>query len=239
MGEADVLLTLFSKNRGKLRVIAKGARKASSRKAGHISQFTESEMLLAQGRNLDIVTQAQVLTSHRMLREDLERLTHASHLAELVDGFTVEEDPHEGLYILLKQALEWVAVDKDAQLATRHFEVFFLELVGYRPLFFQCAECEQELEPQDQYLSAEQGGVICPKCRGMHQHSIPISLASLKVLRFLQLQEHDQVMRLRVSESLHMELEQVMRYLIQHHLERAMKSSKFLKRLRSEGLGSK
>src|SRR5512146_516604 len=84
MGEADRLLTVFTRDRGKLSLLAKGVRKPASRKAGHIEPFTYVELLVARGQNLDLVTQAETREAHRRLREDLWRSTWAYHVAELV-----------------------------------------------------------------------------------------------------------------------------------------------------------
>lgn len=72
-GEADRLLTLLTPRSGKMRVMAKGARKTSSRKAGHVELFTRVTLMLARGRLFDIVTQAEAIETHRALREDLQR----------------------------------------------------------------------------------------------------------------------------------------------------------------------
>src|SRR5687768_2124065 len=79
-GEADRLLTLFTARYGKRRVIAKGARKTTSRRAGHIELFNRVELQLATGRNLDIVTDAQIVDPYKQLHEDLPRLSHAYYI---------------------------------------------------------------------------------------------------------------------------------------------------------------
>ncbi len=104
-GEADRILTLFTPERGKLRVIAKGARKITSRKGGHIELFTYSNLLIAKGRNFDIVTQAETIQSFRKLREDLSRITYAYYIAELVDLFTQENEANAAPIVHLRQTL--------------------------------------------------------------------------------------------------------------------------------------
>ena len=84
-GEADRLLTLFSADRGKTRAIAKGARKPQSRKTGHVELFMRSKFLIAEGRDLDIVTQAEMVEAYAPLRDDLVRATYASYAVELLD----------------------------------------------------------------------------------------------------------------------------------------------------------
>src|SRR5687768_9809563 len=81
-GEADRLLTLFSRELGKIKAIAKGARKPQSRKTGHVELFMRTQFLIAQGRDLDIITQAEMVEGYQALREDLVRTTYASYAVE-------------------------------------------------------------------------------------------------------------------------------------------------------------
>lgn len=234
LGEADRLLTLFTPEYGKIQAIAKGARKPQSRKAGHIESFMRSKMLFARGRNLDLVTQAEMVEAYRPLREDLVRVTYASHAVELLDRFTAENDAHPDLYHLLCDALGWLAETRDLLLTTRYYELRLLGLVGFRPQLFQCVSCQAPVEAQDQAFSAELGGVLCPDCQRLDLQAQPISLGALKVLRYLQTRPYNAVRVLRVRRPLHDELENIMLRYIQHQLERRLQSVDFLRRLRRE-----
>jgi DNA repair protein RecO (recombination protein O) len=161
-GEADRLLTLYTPGLGKLRAIAKGIRRPTSRKSGHLELFTHSQLLIAKGRNLDIITQAETITAFKPLRHDLLRLTYAYYVAELVDRFAEEGVDNRPLYDLLLATLGRLAEDPDPVLATRFFEVRMLGLMGYQPQLFHCVECRAPLTPEDQYFDAEAGGVLCP-----------------------------------------------------------------------------
>jgi DNA repair protein RecO (recombination protein O) len=186
-GEADRLLTLYTPDLGKLRAIAKGARKPSSRKSGHVELFTHSAMLIAKGRHLDIVTQADTLDAFAPLRSNLDRLGFAYYLAELVDQFSVEGDSasrgefhapadpdgtpmeaaveNQPLFDLLFHSLHWLGDDAtDPALLARYFELHLLQFVGYRPQLTKCINCGKPLEPIDNFFSAEAGGVIDPTC---------------------------------------------------------------------------
>ena len=105
-GEADRLVWLFSREQGKLRAIAKGARKPRSRKAGHLEPFTRVSLQVARGRDLPIITQAETLEAYLPLRDDLLRTTYAAYAVELLDRFTYEEGEHQGLYRLLTETLD-------------------------------------------------------------------------------------------------------------------------------------
>ena len=119
-GEADRLLTLYSREYGKIKAIAKGARKPQSRKTGHVELFMRSRFFIAKGRNLDIITQAEVIDPYAALREDMVRTTYASYAVELLDRFTVEEDKHVGIYDLLVNALGWLGTAEDVMLVARY-----------------------------------------------------------------------------------------------------------------------
>ena len=251
-GEADRLLTLYTPDLGKIRAIAKGARKPSSRKSGHVELFTHSALLLAKGRNLDIVTQADTLDAFLPLRENLERLGFAYYLAELVDRFAEEGDPsaraerddgaveNQPLFDLLLHSLAWLGEDAtEPALLARFFELRLLMYVGYRPQLFKCVICGKLLEPIANYFSADAGGVIDPDCVGqremMYEHARdvqPISLNALKVLRYLQTRGWESVRTLRLSADAHAEVEALMQRYIAHHLERNLKSVEFLKTLK-------
>src|SRR3954470_12490508 len=127
LGEADKILTIFTPNFGKLRVVAKGVRKVSSRLAGHVELFTRSQMLLARGRNLDIVTQSQLVDAYRPLHDDLSRLAHASYTAELLDRLTPDDQELYPVYKLAVETLQLLSTDSHPDRVLRWFE---LQLLG-------------------------------------------------------------------------------------------------------------
>jgi len=233
-GEADRLLTLYSREFGKIKAIAKGARKPQSRKTGHVELFMRSKFLLARGRDLDIVTQAEMMDGHAALREDLVRTTYASYAVELLDRFTVEEDQHLGVYDLLLEVLAWFAGGDDVMLAARFYELRLLALAGFRPQLFHCVNCNESIEEQDQFFSAELGGLLCPNCYEADRRARPVTAVVVKVLRYLQTRSWQTVYVLRLKPSLQHELEGIMHYYLTYILERNLKSVDFLHRLRRE-----
>lgn len=100
-GEADRLLTVFSKHYGKLRVIAKGIRRPTSRKKSSLELFSHTRLFLAKGRNLDIITDAEVKSSFLGWRKDLTKVGVAYHLAELVTRLSPERQEHREVFDLL------------------------------------------------------------------------------------------------------------------------------------------
>ncbi len=235
-GEADRLLTLFSREKGKIKAIAKGARKPQSRKTGHVELFMRSTFFVAVGRDLGIVTQAETVEAHAPLRHDLVRATYAAYYVELLDRFVGEEDPHAGVYQLLSDGLVWLTEMETAELplAARYYELRLLSLTGFQPRLFHCVACTSPIAEQDQFFSAELGGLLCPDCYEADRNAKPVTAVVVKVMRYLQSRPWATVKVLRLQRPLHSQLEVIMHYYLTYILERNLKSVDFLYRLRRE-----
>jgi DNA repair protein RecO (recombination protein O) len=229
------MLTLYSREFGKIRALAKGARKPRTRKTGHVELFMRTNFLFARGRNIDIVTQAELVDAYPSLREDLVRTTYAAYAAELLDKLTAEADRDLRKYNLLSDALGWFAESDNLLLAARFYELRLLSLAGYQPQLFRCVSGGEPIEEQDQFYSAELGGLLCPEEQHLDRRAQPITAPAVKVLRYLQTHSWDTVRVLHLQRKLHAELETVMHYNLRHILERNLKSVDFLNRLRGEG----
>ncbi len=234
-GEADRLLTVFTRQLGKVRVIAKGVRKAKSRKAGHVQPFSRAQMQLARGRDLWILTQAEASEVYPALRGDLVLLGYASYVIELLDRFTYEEGEHRALFDLLTRTLTRLNRGDPPEFAVRYYEMRLLDQVGFRPRLFACAQCGAEIQPEDQYFSASQGGVLCPRCGIDESQSRPIHVDALKYLRHFQRSSYSEARRAQIPPAVAGEMEALMQYYLTYNLERGLNSAAFLRRMRAEG----
>jgi DNA repair protein RecO (recombination protein O) len=232
LGEADKILTIYTPNMGKIRAVAKGVRRPKSKLGGHVETLTRSSMMLASGRNLDIITQSQTLDSYLPLRNDLLRTSCALYAAELVDRFTEEHVGNYPIYRLLLNTIEQIAETDNVDLLLRYFEIQMLGYLGYKPQLQTCVSCREALEPQENYFSASGGGVLCPSCRATEPRVRPLSLNALKVLRLFQDSDYGQASSVRLSPGLAKELEIVLREYTRYLLEREVKSAEFLDQLK-------
>ena len=231
LGEADRILTLFTPQLGKLSAVARGVRRPGSKTGGHLELLNRVRVTLAQGRTLDVVTDAQAQQTFAGLRMRLPTISHAMYLAELVDSFSIERSPNVQVYRLLLESLTLLDAGRGGPLMLRHFELSLLEHSGYRPELFRCVECGEELRPADHAFSADLGGVVCPGCRPAADGGplTPVSLAAMKVLRHLQ-----RTPRLVSSDSLRVaprtagELERLCHTYARHILDRELKSAAFV-----------
>jgi DNA repair protein RecO (recombination protein O) len=233
-GEADRLLVLFTLEMGKVRAIGKGVRKPRSRKAGHLEPFSRVHLLLARGRDLLIVTQAEMIEAYLPLRENLLLPTYANYVVELLDRFSFEEGENRALYRLLVETLERLSSDFDPDLVVRYYEMRLLDLTGFRPELFHCVSCGEEIQPQDQYFSAEHGGVLCPKCGKGVQGARPVSMDALRYLRHFQRSTFTEAARAHLNPLLKREVEDLMQHYLTYLLERALNTPAFLRRVRAD-----
>ncbi len=231
-GEADRLLWLFTRESGKVKAVAKGVRKLRSRKAGHLEPLTRSNLLLARGRDILLVTQAETVEPYTPLREDLKLWEYANHIIELLDRFTYEEGENRALYRLLVDMLGRLAREPQPELVVHYYEVRLLDLVGYRPQLFHCANCGKEILAEDQFFSAEHGGVLCPSCGSETKGARPITMAALKYLRHFQRSSYAEASRARIPFNVMREIEGLMEHYLSYLLERGLNSMAFIRQMR-------
>jgi DNA repair protein RecO (recombination protein O) len=233
-GEADRLLALFTREAGKLRAVAKGARKMRSRKAGHLEPFTRVKLLLAHGRDFWIVTQAETVDAFLPLREDLLRTAYGSYVLEIIDRFTFDEGENRSLYQLLVDTLERVTTLPDPYIAIRYYEIRLLDQVGFRPQLFQCVNCGKMIKAEDQFFSFLQGGVVCPSCGEHLQTARRVSMEALRYLRHLQRSSFTEAQRADPPPAVRAEMESLLHDYLTFLLERKLNSPEFLDEIRQK-----
>ncbi len=234
LGEADKILTLYTPHSGKIQAVAKGVRRPKSKLAGHLELLTHSQIWLARGRNLDTVTGAQTITSFLPLKSDLWLTSCALYITELANQFTADHIENSPLFKLLLETLEHLCEDSDKELVLRYYEINMLSQVGYRPQLEHCVLCNQALMPTTNSFSSAAGGMLCSNCAQSEFSTRPLSVNTLKVLRFLQNNDWTVSNRLKVDQTLSRGLEAVMKDYLRYLLEREVKSAAWLDTLREQ-----
>jgi DNA repair protein RecO (recombination protein O) len=179
LGEADRIVVLATAGHGKVRAVAKGVRKTRSRLGGRLEPLTNVSLLLYEGRELDIVSQVETIDHFRPIREDLERMTDAMALLEVVDQVAQERQANPRLYQMLVGALR-VLAERRAPLLVPAFFWKLLSLEGAHPLLGQCARCGLPGEQVDLVaFDLTEGGALCRSCR----RGLPMSAVALALIR--------------------------------------------------------
>ncbi len=234
LGEADRILTLYTPQLGKIKAVAKGVRRPRSKMAGHLELLTHSLVSLARGRNLDIITGSQTINSFLPLKTDLELSACALYIIELTDQFTAEHIENDSLFQLLLETMLNLCQSADREVTLHYFELHLLQAVGYRPQLQQCVSCRSTLQPVVNSFSSSAGGVLCPNCYQSQSLTYPLSVNTLKVLRFLQNNDYNTASRLKLDPKISHEVEGVIRGYLKYLLEREVKSAAWLDTLRDQ-----
>lgn len=232
--ESDRLLTLLTPSYGKISAIAKGARKPASRKTGHVELFMKSDVLIAKGRNLDILTQAEMLEPYLVIRESLERGAYANYAAELLDKFTLDDDDigAQRLFTLLDDTFARLCTDDDPRRVIRYYELHLLNEVGFRPELERCVITQDAIQPIDQFFSFDGGGVVSPEGALHTAGLLKIDMPTLKLLRVFQRSTYEQISQLQLDETLHGNAERIMLGYLTYMLESRLQSIAFIRRIR-------
>jgi DNA repair protein RecO (recombination protein O) len=178
LGEADRIVVLITSGHGKVRAVAKGVRRTKSRFGGRLEPLSHVELLLYEGRELDIVTQAEIIEPWRLLHEDLNRVAQGLAMAEATEQVAQEREPSEPLYRMLVGALRILA-ERSSPLVVGAFYWKLLSLDGAGPVLDFCASCGSSppAVPLVAFDIAE-GGALCRLCR----RGQPVSPGALELL---------------------------------------------------------
>ena len=240
IGEADRVLNLLSPDYGQIRAVAKGVRRPSGRLTGHVELLNRVRVSVAEGRNLDVITEAEGLDAYPRLRQDLTRVSAAMYLAELSDGLAMPEghnppDAHGvGVYRLLVETLTRLDTGGPVDRLVPYFQMSVLSLSGLAPELSVCVECGRRLERRDHTYCAGAGGIACPACiTGAPGPFLSVTVNAVKVLRYYQAHPMGEALELDVPTGMMTAVRKVLDAHLRHHLDREIKSARFLDTVQS------
>jgi DNA repair protein RecO (recombination protein O) len=216
LGEADRIVVLLTEGRGKVRAVAKGVRKTKSRFGSRLEPTSHVSLLMYEGRDLDVVNQAESIDHHRQVRDDLSRLGKATVILEAVDQVAQEREPSSILYRMLVGALRSLD-EHDSPLLVASFSWKLLAAEGVAPIIDACARCGEGTPLVAFDLT--QGGVLCRACRS----GSPISEEALALLRRILGGDLTRVLA-EAPDPATRELEQLATSAVEAHLERRLRS---------------
>lgn len=216
LGEADRIVVLLTDAHGKVRAVARGVRKTKSRFGGRLEPLSHVSLLLYQGRDLDVVSQAETIDHFRPLHDDLSRLTRGIALLEAVDQVAQEREPNPRLYRMLLGALRTLATS-NSPLLVGAFYWKLLAAEGLQPELDACVNCGNP-EPLVAF-DLDQGGVLCRTCR----RGVAVSPEAIGLLRRLFGGDLVAVLAEPVSPATH-EVDVLAVGAMEHHIERRLRA---------------
>ena len=220
LGESDRIVNLLTERHGKVRAVVKGVRKTKSRFGARLEPMVHCSLLFYEGRELDIVTQAEVVEFFRPVREDLSRLAKAASLLEATDQLCQERHANARLFAMLLGGLRALSAH-DAPLLVPAFFLKLLSTEGFHPLLDECASCG------DRYgltaFDLAQGGVLCGSCSSGSGDAVALSAPALDLIRRVLGGDLGGALSTPAGPDV-AEVERLATRAMEHHLERRLRS---------------
>ena len=232
--EADKIVTIYTKNYGKITAIAKGVRKTKSKFGSSLEILTYSMFLFYKGRNIDIVSQVEILESFFTASKEVIKFAFAANCVEIVNKLTEEREINIGLFNLLKETLHCLRKTNDPKLLTLSFKWQTMSLLGYRPALSQCCRCNKSVKDQKEMcFNIREGGLVCNNCIAEDKvECINVSLYFVKLLRKILITHLSTISNATIPDTKMKELEKITNIYVSYHSEKSFKTDEFLKSLK-------
>lgn len=208
-GEADRLFSIFTKDFGRLNILAKGERKIASKLRSGLRLFSLSEIEFIQGKSYKTLTDAISLRIFKNISRNLGSLKVARMISDATARMTSMEQPDLIIWNLLIETfsrLNQLSNSLQLSILYNYFIWNLLAVSGYRPELFKCLLCSKKIRPDKIYFSAIEGGTVCPACKAKSPHPIEVSQDAVKIIRFFLSNSLDTALKLRAGRGLFKEL---------------------------------
>ncbi len=228
-GETHKIVTLFTRERGKIAVMARGAKKPKSRMAAISQPFVYASYLVQMGSSMGTLHQGEVIQSLRSIREDLIKTAYASYIAELTDKLIEQNEPDPFMYQQLLQTFTWMHEDKDLDILLLMYELKMFKKGGFAPHIQSCVSCGKE---EDAFsFSIKEGGLLCSRCRYMDHDAMMLQPNLIKLLRICLEVDVTRVGNISVKQENKDRLKQLTDLYYDQYGGYFLKSKRFLKQL--------
>ena len=228
LGEKDRILTVYTRELGKVSCVAKGSRRPGSKLGGASEPFTYSKMFLSRGRDLDILTQADIKESFPNVKADVRTVAYGVYMLELVSHFVDKRQPNPDLFDTLLSSMYVLESGTDPEIATRHFELNVVSILGYEPHFDACVRCAKQIGRQKVAFSPSLGGIVCANCGVAPNDAIWVHGAAASYVRALLRAEPQTLKDMKIPKPARRDLARILKWHIRYRLERELKSAEFV-----------
>lgn len=227
LGETDRILNLLSQGRGKVRAVAKGIRRPGSKFGGRLEPYSHVDLQLYEGRNLDIVTQAELIAPHARVREDYGLSASAATMAELADLAAQEGERDNSLFLLVRAGLQALdAEPRDPSVFVDAFLLRFAGVAGFPVVTSVCARCRAA--GPHRFLSVSGGGALCSSCAPRGTKAV--SDGAMELVGLLAGRQWTALARIGASAEDRATAASYARAYVEHHLDRRMRSYELVPR---------
>jgi DNA repair protein RecO (recombination protein O) len=225
-GETNKIVTLYTREWGKIGVMARGAKKPNSRLSSITQLFTHGYFLVQRGSGLGTVQQGETITSLRSIGEDIFLTAYASYIVELTDKCTEEKKPNPFHFELLFQTLNYLNEGYDPDVMMNIYEMKMLNVMGLYPVLNQCSVCGST----DGHFSfsIREGGFICHRCLNKDPYHFKLSPAAVKLLRVFYFFDLSRLGNISIKDETKAELKKIITAYYEEYSGLHLKTKKFL-----------
>jgi DNA repair protein RecO (recombination protein O) len=234
-GESDKILTFFTKDFGKLKGIAKGARRSRKRFQNALGLFSHLRLIFfdKEGMGLVRAESCDILHSFPKIKEDLKKILYGNYYLELANEMAGEREENREAFLLLLSFLSDLEEMEPQEEQLRLFEIRMLSLFGYRPNMGRCDLCKKDWEDLKEvsavFFSLEKGAMLCERCSKTRNNLIPLSLGTARLIEKISQLELSKIQRLRFTFQALSESRELLPKFISYQLGKELKSLKALK----------
>lgn len=228
-GETNKIVTIFTRELGKIGVMARGAKKPSSRLSSISQLFTYGYFLVQTGKGLGTLQQGESISSMKHIKSDIIVTAYASFVVELMDKGVDEKNSNPYLFELLYQTLNYMNEGMDVEILTMIFELKMLQVIGLYPHLSSCVSCGQTEGVFS--FSVQEGGFLCQDCSGKDRNRQQISPATVRLLRLFYTFDLNRLGNISVKDETKVELKTVITRFYEEYSGLMLKSKRFLTQL--------
>jgi DNA repair protein RecO (recombination protein O) len=225
-GETNKIVTFFTREWGKVATMARGAKKPSSRLSAVTQPFTHGYYLIQRSRGVGVLHQGDIIDSMRTIREDIFTAAYASYIVEMTDKVTEEQQRNPYLFELLLQTLQYMNEGLDLEILACIYEMKMLSVMGIPPKLDHCAVCGRT-EGKFSF-SIKEAGFLCHRCEQTDPYRIPLSAASVRLLRLFYYIDLSRLGTISVKEETKKELRAVLSSYYDEYSGLSLKTKRFL-----------
>jgi len=231
--DADKIVTLYTKNYGKIQAIAKGVRKTKSKFGSSLEVLTDAIFLVYKGRNIDVISQSEILESFFSTSKEILKFALAINCAEVVNKLSEEREANQNLFFLLKEILHYLKEAKEPKLLALSFKWQVLRLIGYKPSLYRCCRCNKKIETQKEiFFRVDEGGIACNQCTMSDKSKyIRVSKYIITLIRKILTTSLSIISKAVIPDNRIKELEEITNMYLAYYSDKIFRTDEFLKSL--------
>lgn len=236
----DFIITFFTRNNGKISVIAKYAKKSAKRFSGILELFSVLEVVVtsSRGKGLPVLKEAVLKQPFSKIRTDIKKTAYASYWAELINEWMVEGERQVQLYELLRHVLVELNIGKTSEEALSIlFQMRFAVMCGLGPNLTHCSICRMEMENMKKsriMFDLAKGGLVCERCTAGASGRIVLSKGTIKQLLWIEKENLETARRVRLASEAIKESIEFLEAFVPYHMGKKLRSLKFLRQIREK-----